>query len=800
MLKISLLILSILSFISIAQKPGMGKPKLTGEIFGTITDSITSEALGYATVIAFKQPKNEMIKGIVTGDNGNFSLPDLPLGNYNLKISFIGYNSKLIENIDLTADVSTFNTKKITISPLILDVIEVVGDKPIISYEIDKKVINVEDQINTDGQSAIEILENFPSISVSADGTVSLRGSSSFTLLIDGIPTAMEASDALATIPASTIKEIEIITNPSAKFDAEGTSGVINIITKKSKLEGMSSLINLSAGRFENYSGDVAFNLKKKKFIFDLSANINQRHNPRHSITERTTIYDSVTNLLKSEGQGSWKMAGYGAGAGIMWNPNNSHVISLKGNFRSTLMSPYNDRFYQNFDNDTLLEEFYTNQRNSIDFLNSTASLYYQYNIKRNKAHNISFKAISNMTYVTQSDTTLSFLESGDITAANLYTEVGPSNSYRFNIDYKLPLKKDKKIEIGAQTQFGKSGDIGKNYTYNLSSQVYDFNALFSSDVEYVRDVHAAYSMFSGKYKKLGYQLGLRTEYTHREITSSASVDFSKINRLDWFPSAHFSYSFKNNNQILLSYSRRIERPRSYFFEPFITWESPYSVRTGNPNLLPEYIGAFELSFIKPIKKKGFFSIETYYRSNINSIRRLTFVYEPGIIISQPYNIGTSNSLGTELAFNYKIKDWWKINTGLNGYVFNLDGNLNNVDYSVSSVNYSGRITNTFSKNGWMLQLVSRYRSGTVTAQGEKKDSFTQDVSIKKSFNNKRFALTLQGRNVLGTARNDSFSITENVTITDISRPLSPQVSLTLSIKLNNYKKVYDRGETMDDF
>ncbi len=800
MLKITFLLVSLISFLTFAQKPKQDKSGKTGEIFGTIVDSITIESLGYATVIAFKQPENIMIKGMVTADNGNFSLADLPLGNYTLKISFIGYATKMVEGISLSMNMSTYNTKNVSISPLVLDVVEVVGDVPIVTYEIDKKVINVEDQLNTDGQTAVEVLENFPSISVSADGTVSLRGSSSFTLLIDGIPTAMDANDALATIPASTIKEIEIITNPSAKFDAEGTSGVINIITKKNKLEGMSSLMNLTAGRFDNYNGDVAFNIKKNKFTFDLSGNINQRNRPSHSVRKRTTTYDSVVNTLHSEGEESWKMRGWGAGGGVMWNPNNSHVLSIKENFRSTLMLPYNDRLFQNFDNDSLLEEFYTDQHNNIDFINNTTSLYYQYNIKRNKDHNISVKAIANMTYVIQSDTTLSFTEDKTITAGNLYTEIGPSNSHRFNLDYKLPLKKGKKIEVGVQSQFGKSGDIGKNYTYNLTTKMYDFNPLLSSDVDYVRNVHAAYSMFAGKYKKLGYQLGLRAEYTHREITSTSSVDFTKINRVDWFPSAHFSYSFENKNQIILSYSRRIKRPRSYYFEPFITWESPYNVRTGNPNLLPEYIGAFELSFIKPIMKKGFFSLEVYYRNSVNSIKRLTFVYEPGILISQPYNIGASNSFGTEAAFNYKIKDWWKINVGANGFIFNLEGNLNDVAYTVNSTNYSGRITNTLSKNGWMLQLVSRYRSGSVTAQGESKGSFRQDISLKKSFNKKRFAVTLQGRNIFGTARNDSFSLTENVYITDISKPLAPMISVTLSIKLNNYKKVFDRGEDMDDF
>ena len=795
-----LFILLFVSTLTFSQRPGGYGQGKTGEIFGTVIDSLTEKSLGYVTITAFKQPENKMIKGMVTSDNGNFSLAGLPMGTYKLKVSFVGYTTIFINDIQLTEEVSTYQFKKVTISPLILGAVEVVADQPIVTYEIDKKIINVENQLNTDGQTAVQVLENFPSISVDANGNVSLRGSSSFTLLIDGIPTNLNASDYLATMPASSIKEVEIITNPSARYDAEGTSGVINIITKKKKLQGMSSLINVSAGRFDNYNADASFNLKKKAFTFDLSADINQRNNPRNSFTERTTTYDSVTNVLLSNGESSWKMSGWGANGGITWKPNNSHVLSVKSNFRSTLMAPYSDLNYENYNNDTLTDAFFTSQNNNIDFVNSSTSLFYQYNIKRNKDHYISFAAVANLTYVIQNDTTLSFDENNVITAANLYTEVGPSNAYRFNLDYRLPLKNKMKFEAGLKSQFGQSGDIGKNYVYNTTTGEYDYNALFSSNVKYVRDVHAAYTMFGGKVKNLGYQLGVRAEYTYRTITSTSFVDFTTINRLDWFPSAHFSYSFKNKSQIILSYSRRISRPRSYYFEPFITWNSPYSVRTGNPNLLPEYIGAYELSFIKPIKKKGFFSIEAYYRNNINSIKRLNFVYEPGILISQPYNIGTSSSYGLETSFNYKFSKWWKTNIGLNNYLYNLSGSLNDVNYDVQSINWSVRATNTFDYKGYVLQFVSRVRSGSVTAQGESKSSYSQDLSIRKSFMKKKFSVTVQGRNVLGTARRESFSLTENVYIYNLSKPLYPQIMVTLSVKLNNYRKVYDRTERMDDF
>ena len=800
------LLIVILAYVSLAQPPGggggkrPGQSEKKGEIFGNIQDSITNEAMAYVTVLALKQPEGKAVGGAVTLDNGNFSIADLPLGDYHLKISFVGYKTSIVKGISLTEEKSTFNLKNATISSTVLQTVEVVGGEPDITFEIDKKVVNVEDQINTDGQTAVEILENIPSISVSSDGTVSLRGSSSFTLLIDGIPTVLDASDALATIPASTIKDIEIITNPSAKFDAEGTSGVINIITKKSKLEGVSCLVNLNAGRFENYGGDIALNFKKKAFTFDFNANYNMRGRPNNTTNERITTYDSLTNRLLSEGESNWKRRSAGIGGGIQWAPNNSHVFVVRTNFKDNLMTPYSDYTYENYDDDLLLETFFTDQHNNIDMTGSSSSLYYQYNIRRNKEHNISVKAIANIRDVVQFDTTLSYTSDGTITAANLYTETGPSNSYRFNLDYKLPLKKDRKFEAGLQSQFGQSGDIGKNYVYDLVTAEYVFDPLFSSDVDYIRNIHAGYSMFSGKYKRLGYQLGLRAEYTFRTISSTAAVEFTEINRLDWFPSAHFSYGLKNKSQILVSYSRRIERPRSYFFEPFITWEGPYNVRSGNPNLIPEYINAFEVSYMKPLARKGFFSLEGYFRKSNNIINRISSVYEEGILISQPYNIGRSESYGLESSVSYTLFDWWKINAGANAYFFNLTGELNDVDYSTESFNYSGRLTNTFNYKGFMLQFVTRYVSGSVTAQGERFDAFVQDVSLKKSFLKKRLSATLQARNALGTDRRGSISYTENVYLYSLSKPLAPQVMLTISVKLNNYQKVFERSEQMDDF
>ncbi|MEZ4924464.1 MAG: outer membrane beta-barrel protein, partial [Crocinitomicaceae bacterium] len=670
----SLTLILLFSCLPIFGQSPNGRSEVKGEIFGNIIDSVSNQAVGYATVVALSQPEGKVAGGAVTQEDGSFSLSNLPLGKYTLKISFVGYNQKFIDGIELTESNTTHLLKDHPLAPSMLQTVEVYGDTPIITYEIDKKVVNVEDQQNVDGQTALEVLANVPSVTVSADGTVSLRGSSSFTLLINGIPTVMDPNDALAMIPASTIKDIEIITNPSAKFDAEGNVGVINIITKKSVLEGISSLMNFTAARFNNHTADASLNVKKEKIAFDLSGNFGIRSRPQDEINERITTYDSLVNRLYSEGLSDHKRTSWNGTVGFQWNPNNSHNLVLNSSYGSTVMRFINDKVFESYDNDSLVSKFRTDAHDFIPIRNISNSLFYQYNIKRNKNHYVSFKAIANLKYVTQNDSTLSYDEADQLIYGNVYTEIGPSNMYRFNADYRLPVKEDFKYEGGLQAQFGQSYDISRNYQYVDSTQTYDLNALYSSDVDYVRDVFAAYSMFGGTKGNFGFQGGLRAEYTYRLINSTAFTNFTQIKRLDWFPSAHFSYGFKNKSQILWSYSRRIERPRSWFFEPFITWNSPYEVRSGNPNLLPTYINNFEVSFMQPLKKKGFVSIDAYYRLNTNVEEWISSVYTEGILLRSPYNIGTSQSTGIGSTIDYRANDWYKLNFGFNTYYYSLDG------------------------------------------------------------------------------------------------------------------------------
>ncbi|MCB0700652.1 MAG: TonB-dependent receptor [Chitinophagaceae bacterium] len=800
-MNISKSILTIILILSSFTVFSQGGNVPVGEIYGNIVDSASNNPFSYAIIKVLDSESGKLVGGATTSETGDFSVEGLSNGKYTVEISFIGYKTKTINDVVLSKKKASFQLQDVQLASTSQQLKEAVifSGRPEITYEIDKKVVNVEDMQNTAGQTASEVLANIPSIVVASDGTVSLRGSSSFTLLIDGVPTILEPSDALAQIPASSIQDIEIITNPSAKFNAEGTAGVINIITKKSKLRGVSSLVNATAGTFDNYNGNGAFSVKNNKTAFDLNADFRRANNPDDRTENRQTTYDSLTNDLNSRGVGGRVRNGWGVGAGFQWTPNAAHTLVVKTDYNKRYMKFFEEHNFENYNDGMLMETFFTDDRTEVDMWSSSNSLVYRHNIQRNKDHYISVGAIANLRYVDQVDSTLSYNNNGQLIRGNTYTELGPSNMYRFNLDYVRPIKDKYKFETGLQAQFGRSFDDGDNYQYDNITGVYNYLPLFSSDVNYIRDVHAAYALFGGQVKRIGFQGGLRAEYTYRTVKSVNFPASTTINRLNLFPSVHMSYSFENESQVLLSYSRRIERPRSWYFEPFVTWESIYGVRGGNPDLNPTYITVVDFSYMYPFGQKGYWSLEAYYRRSVGTIQWVQSTYQPGILIKQPYNIGLGQRIGTEAALNYRFTKWYQLNLGLNAYYYDLSSSIKGQDYSANSFNYNINLRNTFTIKEWALQLNGRYRSGSVEPQGKSLSGLICDVSLKKSFYKNKLTFNLNALNAFLTDRNINYVYTDNVTIYDTRIPQGPMLSLTVSLKLNNYEKLY-KQEQLDDF
>ena len=766
-----------------------------GQIIGKVIDEKSNSSILYVTVSLHNYLDTSLISGVITDEQGKFKIQDIVLNSsYLLKCSFIGYKTHF-KRVDFENEKS-INLGDIFISPSVelLKGVEVLADKPMVTYEIDKKVVNVEQMNTVTSQTAVQVLANITSVSVDIDGNVSLRGSQGFTLLIDGRPSAMPNSEALQLIQATNIKDIEIITNPSAKYDAEGTAGIINIILKKNILQGVSTLINVNSGNsangidYWNNGADFLTSINKEKLRFNIGGQWVDKNRFRDIEQIRKTEISGKESRIESQGLHRFFGTNYGGNVAMEYHPNESNFLSVGLSANTRQWNAAANYTFDEFLDDSLLNTYENRERTLRDFLFLSSSLAYQHLFNKNNEHYISLTSTYNL-YDGKEDAQAEFfndVESQE--GGNRNTEVGPTNAIRLSLDYQLPLKNKMKLQLGSRADFGFSGDDQDSYRYDINSQEYIRLDSFSTDVEYTQNVYAGYGIINGNLKdKLGYQIGVRVEYTDRYISLTNSSLNASINRLDWFPSVHFSYEFNSKNQFMANASRRINRPRSWHLEPFISWEDPFTVRQGNPNLLPEYIQSYEFGYIRELKK-GTFSSEFYFRNIQNMRQRIQEVYDVNVIVKRPVNAGVSQSFGGEFTLSKKVMDWWSFDLGLNLFYYKVIGDSIISSLNQESFTYRGRLSNSLIlPRDFKIQLITNFIADVVTVQGIDKGYTTFDLAIKKDFSDGRATATFQFSNFLASERRETIVDTPSLYSYRLATPRWPFVSLSLSIRLNNF-------------
>lgn len=782
-------------------KEKLGKRvNLKGTISGKIVDASLKVSMEYVTVAVYNKKTNQLIGGITTDRSGEFIIKELPIGLYKVQATFIGYQPLVIDSIrvylkNLQIDLGKIQLKS---DPTNLKEVEVVGMSPTVKYEIDKKVINVSDQNTAAGETAVEILENVPSVKVDTDGNVSLRGSQSFTLLIDGKPTNLETSDALKMIPASSIQDVEIITNPSAKYDAEGVSGIINIVSKKNKLEGVSALINLNLGTYERYGGDATVNITKKKLTFNIGVDYNNSTNPGELDSERKTTNADQMSILTRKGELDRFGVRKGVKAEMEYRINRKNVLTVGGRFGGREFNSSSELTLGKQVNNGILVKQRNKELGIRDFIRSSSNVDFKHFVKGNQKHFFNLRAVYNTWDGEEVIEAEYFDLNGNKIGGNKVTEEGPSNMMRFNFDYTIPLKIGGTFETGVQAQLGESRDDFERFDYNVQTGEYEIQTQFNTKVKYLRDIYAGYMMYGSTYKKLGYQIGLRAELTDREISSDNNAAINNINRLDFFPTAHFSYKLKDKGQLMFNYARRIQRPRSYFFEPFVTWIDAFTVRSGNTQLKPEYINSFELGWSKSMRNANL-SVELYHRMIENKTERVQGMYDTNVVIIKPDNVGASNATGLETTWTQPFTKWWKSDLSGNFFNYLVEGELGGQSFDQQSFNWTARWNNTFNiKGGWRLQFTSIYNSETVTAQGKQQGFFAANASLKKDFFEHKLSTILQVRDIFSTTRNETETRTSSLYIYELREPRTPTVLLTISFKINNYNRRRERNVDAD--
>ncbi len=767
------------------QRPGGITP---GAVTGYVWDSDLAAPIEYANVVIYRMRDTagtrQPVNGTITDAQGKFLLRDVPPGLFSLEISFIGYRTRKIDNIRVTpgqtVDLGRLELRQAAIA---VEGQEVVAEKPRLEFRIDKKIINVAQNPALQSGTAVDALEQAPGVKVDVEGNVSLRGLESFTVLIDGRPSPVEGSDALKQIPASTIERIEIVTNPSAKFDPEGKAGIINVILKKQRQQGISGIANLSAGNNGILGGNILLTIRQGISTFYLGPNFNQMNFPGTREVWREVRRGDTSYFNSSTGTTSWGNRFYGLRAGADFQLTPQDWLSLSARFGGrggTRTQSATYQKWQSFSTDTLT---YAGRTYSLDDgTNIFASLNASHNFGK-KEHELSLEA--NYGRNNSQDST----ETTDSTATGIINgkrtiETRQGQHLNLKLGFTLPLREKDKFEAGYQSRI-RLGPKQTSQVFNYDTATgYQFQPEYSHQSEQKDIVHAFYSTYNGNYHGFGALLGLRTEFSERRVTTD-TTSYSPIRGWDIFPSLHLSYSFPKEQQLMASYTRRIDRPRGWDLVPNLVWMDAENVRQGNPDLKPEFIDNYEAGFVLPLGKHRL-TLDGYYRITHNVIERSQRVYQGNIMLHTVDNVGTDRALGAELNLDLAPFQWWNIN--LTGTTYNY--RLQLPDTIRKSFNWDAGITTDFTlPTLTRLQLSFNYESPSVTAQGKEGARIRTNVALRQAFFRRQLLLSLAVRDLFGSSIHESTAEGENFSTRLSFRRKSPTISLSLTYNFNNYRQ-----------
>ncbi len=798
--KIPIILISIFTLFNYTFSQQKSLSIIKGTITGKVIDESTKKPVEFSNVILFNKKNNAQITGAVTNNEGNFTLKEIKPGEYYLYVQFVGYARNKVDKILINKSNTAIDLGKIYLNPSAIKMQNVLieGKRSPISYELDKKVIDVSQMQTAMSGTAADVLQNVPSVSVDIDGTVSLRGSTDFTVLIDGRPSVMSAQDALQQIPASSIKNIEVITNPSAKYDASGTAGIINIILKKNTNLGLSGIVDITGGLNDKFGGSFLFQYKTNLISYDFGLDFNHRSFPGTNLQEKQFIIGNTISYLNSNGSMLWQRILSGIRGGINFNLSENDNLSLGARYGARSFHRNSTLNYDQWSNVDANIYYYlsnTNGNHSGTFYALNANYLHMFTGKGNEltgefffSHNNSNEAA--MTVSTQNNIQLDGTKT---------TELGPQTQIRGKIDYVLPITKFEKFSAGAEYQSRISQDINKLYLFDSTNYNYDFQPQFSNTNDFNRTRFAAYSIFSNQWDSLGVQIGVRAEYTYQFVKLEETNQQFSFNRWDFFPSLHSSYNLANGTQIMASYSRRIERPDGGDLEPFYTWFNANNVRIGNPNLKPELIDSYELGYQTFLGSLSF-SNDFYYRFTHDKIEHLNSVYAENVTLNSIANVGTDYSIGAEFMILFNPIKLWELNLMGDLYDYRIQGAISNVSFAKESFNWSIKNNNVFKiTSSTDLQLNTRYYSPSVSAQGKWEGFFVTDLAVKQDFMEKKLSLILQINDLFKTGKREFTSQGIDFYNYNYFTRQAPMVMLNIKFNFNNYKEQKTSNENPQD-
>lgn len=781
-----------------------------GGVKGKVIDAATGQPLEFVTV-SVVDASGKAVKGGISDEGGNYSFAGLAAGTYTVKFSFLGFKEFAKEiTISDKSTVRSLNVK-LAEDTEVLGEVEVVGQKPQMRFEIDKRVFNADQAIAAIGGSASDLLSNVPSIDVDTEGEISLRGNSSVTIWINGKDAGLTSdnqAEILEQLPAESIDRIEVITNPSAKYSPEGTAGIINIVLKEDTKPGYYGSAQAQADIQGGVRASANINFTAGKWSGYVNAGYRHNRRERGGYTNRDMdggmFLNQTTDGLSKRDNGFFR-------GGLNYKATDKDVISLSGfgmvgggsndntiNYVSNVPGSYTSAVRQTLGDNKMrggnVMLSYDRRFDELKMLTLSAS--------HNRWNMMNGNDYYQWSYYPDHDTQSLQRQSSDIR----------NNGWEFQADYSNAFNDNHKIEAGY-----------KGVLRDETSPIETLSGTGESDLapqrnldntfKYKQNIQALYMTYSGKVGNFGMQFGLRGEYSRTKTSSSywnsekgdVTDPFDK-SKFDLFPSVFFSYSLPKGNELQVNYTRRIRRPWGGMLNSFTNITDSSNISRGNPDLDPQYSNAFELNYIKNWERH-MLSVSTYYRSTNDVFERISYMDGNNIMNSTWFNVTKSVAAGAELVVKNKLFDFIDLTTTINMYYSKLNGfnyYMQSVDAWVSGESeenfaYDAKvIANFMLPYDISLQLTGSYRSGQTIAQGTREPTYRLDAGIKKSFLDGKINLALTARDLLDSRHRHTITSGAGFTQESESWRQGRNVRLTISYSFGNMRGKKN-GDTMRD-
>lgn len=804
------LFLVVLAFAAFAQGPNPTGAELppSYKIKGKLIEDGTSIPLEFATISVMNETDSALVTGGITDASGVFNI-EVAAGQYFLKIEFIGYQEFYVNGITINKQNPFADLGEISLGADVqtLNEVEVRAEKSQLQMSFDKKVFNVGKDLANTSSSAEQILDNIPSVTVDVEGAVSLRGSEGVRILVNGRPSGLvglRGSNGLRSIPANLIDRVEIITNPSAKYEAEGMTGIINIILKKDQRRGVNGSVDVSGGLPSQYGGAINLNYRRNKFNLFSNYGINFRKSP--GIRNNFQKFYRPDGVSIVDQDGDRERGGVSNsirfGADYMFSDNDIltgsflYRYSDNNNTSTTTYNNYEDIFAPaNLSSIRVRTE-------DQDEIEPTLEYALNYN-KKFEDKRQSLKA------------TIQFQESTEKASADYLETIANANgekaaedilqrtaneegetSWLFQTDYTHPIGEEGQIEVGYR---GSLRNIRNDYVVeNFLSEEWMIDPGLTNDFNYDETIHAAYFSLSNKIGAFSYQGGLRYEYSDVVTELLNTGELNDRSYSNFFPSVFLGYELPDQNSIQLSYSRRIRRPRFWYLNPFFSFSDSRNIFRGNPNLDPEYTDAFEVSHIKYWDRITVTS-SVYYRYSEGVMQRIqTLIEQNGelITVRQPENLATEDSYGLEFIVSADLYKWLRINGDVNFFRSITDGTNFGEGLSADTYSLSGRINSRMTLwNSFDLQISGSYRAPRLTPQGKRYASGSVDIAASQDILKKKGTLTLSVRDLFNTRIYRFENFGENFESEGTFQWRPRQAILTFNYRINQQKKKGRRGD-----